>query len=202
MSLKEKVDNHPLVFFFSTLMVGFLSGLGTYQGILSIAKLEVVSNDNVLSKEKLESSYISKDEHQNVVSALRAKIANEDKLRVNNNTSVSREEYEKVQRSLEAEKAKTHYISFWSFDVARFVSPREPWDIPEIEFKVLIDDVIGDGWDNTAIVKLELPNKNPMKVTAKKGDKWEFVYKDRKFVLELIDVSTLGANTTFRLKNS
>lgn len=40
MTLREKVENHPVVFFLGTLLVGFLGGLGCYQGILEIAHLE------------------------------------------------------------------------------------------------------------------------------------------------------------------
>jgi hypothetical protein len=40
--LREKVENNPAVFFLGTLLVGFLAGLGCYQGILEVAHLEVV----------------------------------------------------------------------------------------------------------------------------------------------------------------
>jgi len=43
MELKKRIENHLVVFFLSTIVTGFLAGLGAYRGILRIAKLEVIS---------------------------------------------------------------------------------------------------------------------------------------------------------------
>jgi hypothetical protein len=40
-SLKERVENNLAVFFLATAITAFMSGVGTYQGILEIANLEV-----------------------------------------------------------------------------------------------------------------------------------------------------------------
>ena len=42
MSIKEKIENNAAVFLLGALVSGFLAGIGTYQAILEIAKLEVV----------------------------------------------------------------------------------------------------------------------------------------------------------------
>ena len=45
MKLKERVENNPVVWLLSALFVGFTSGIATYQGILAIANLQVVSTE-------------------------------------------------------------------------------------------------------------------------------------------------------------
>lgn len=42
MRLREKIENHPVVWFLGTLVAGFSAGLGTYHAILEIAHLKVV----------------------------------------------------------------------------------------------------------------------------------------------------------------
>lgn len=41
--LKQKVENNPVIFFLGTLLVGFLSGITTYEAVLEIAKLEIIA---------------------------------------------------------------------------------------------------------------------------------------------------------------
>jgi len=41
-SFKEKVEQHPVTVVLLAVLAGFLAGIGTYEGILRIAKLEVV----------------------------------------------------------------------------------------------------------------------------------------------------------------
>ncbi len=43
MALRERIENNPIIWLLSTILAGFLAGIGTYDGILRIAKLEVVS---------------------------------------------------------------------------------------------------------------------------------------------------------------
>jgi hypothetical protein len=43
MSLREKIENNLIVWLFSTLLAGFMAGVGTYKTILEVAQLEVVS---------------------------------------------------------------------------------------------------------------------------------------------------------------
>ena len=52
MSFKEQIENHPMVWLLSLLFVGFLSGIGTYEGILRIAKLEVATSHELLELRK------------------------------------------------------------------------------------------------------------------------------------------------------
>jgi hypothetical protein len=47
MGLKEKIENHPLVWFLSALLAGFLAGIATYKAILEIAQLEVVPKQSI-----------------------------------------------------------------------------------------------------------------------------------------------------------
>lgn len=47
MGIKENVENHPGVWFFSVLLSGFVLGVGAYQGVLKIGKLEVVSGSKL-----------------------------------------------------------------------------------------------------------------------------------------------------------
>ena len=42
-SLKERVENHPAVFFLAALLAGFLAGVGAYQGIQSMSGHENIS---------------------------------------------------------------------------------------------------------------------------------------------------------------
>lgn len=73
MSLKNKVENHPLVFFFSTLCAGFIAGLATYQTILSIANLDTVRKNEYELKNKINSKYISLKEHQDLMKSITLK---------------------------------------------------------------------------------------------------------------------------------
>jgi hypothetical protein len=43
MNLRERIENNLIVWLFSTLLAGFLAGIGTYKTILEVAQLEVVS---------------------------------------------------------------------------------------------------------------------------------------------------------------
>ena len=42
MTLKERIENNLAIWFLGAIVTGFLAGVGAYQGILSIAQLEVV----------------------------------------------------------------------------------------------------------------------------------------------------------------
>jgi hypothetical protein len=44
LKLRERVENHPVVFFLTALLAGFLSGLATYQGALKIIDYTPVAN--------------------------------------------------------------------------------------------------------------------------------------------------------------
>ena len=51
MKLKERVENNPVVWLLGALVTGFGAGIGTYEGILRIAHLEVVSAMNSEAQE-------------------------------------------------------------------------------------------------------------------------------------------------------
>jgi hypothetical protein len=44
-SLKERIENNLVVFFFASLLTGFLAGLGVYQGALKLVDYSPISND-------------------------------------------------------------------------------------------------------------------------------------------------------------
>lgn len=50
LGLRQRVENHPLVFFLSALFTGFVAGLGCYHGILEIAHLKVVREGDSVSR--------------------------------------------------------------------------------------------------------------------------------------------------------
>lgn len=56
MGLRQKVDNHPVVFFLSALLSGFVAGLGCYHGILKIAHLQVVPESELSSDRPIDLS--------------------------------------------------------------------------------------------------------------------------------------------------
>jgi hypothetical protein len=52
MSFKERVENNVVVWLLGTLFAGFLAGIGTYQTLLEIAKLAVISKDRLSTLEQ------------------------------------------------------------------------------------------------------------------------------------------------------
>jgi hypothetical protein len=61
MKLKEKVENHPVVWLFGIAITSFLAGIGAYEGVLRIAKLDVVPEDSYLTKQEVDQSYVRVD---------------------------------------------------------------------------------------------------------------------------------------------
>lgn len=52
-SLKEKIENHPAVFFLAALLAGFLAGVGAFQGIQSMsghANISITHHESLKSK--------------------------------------------------------------------------------------------------------------------------------------------------------
>ena len=43
MGLKERIENHPVVWVLATLLLGFTAGIGAYKAVLEIAHLKVIS---------------------------------------------------------------------------------------------------------------------------------------------------------------
>ncbi len=64
MGLKERIENHAVVWFLGAVITGFLAGIGAHQGVLEIAKLEVVSQERMkryemlLTKDRFTSLYL------------------------------------------------------------------------------------------------------------------------------------------------
>jgi len=61
MGIKDKIENHPLVFFLGALIVGFLAGITAYQSIVSIANMHVISNTEY---EKMHNISVQQDKKQ------------------------------------------------------------------------------------------------------------------------------------------
>ena len=64
MGLKERVENNAVIWFLGAIISGFLAGIGVYEGVLRIAKLEVISQDReqryemLLTKDRFLSLYL------------------------------------------------------------------------------------------------------------------------------------------------
>ena len=43
MNIRERIETNLVIFFLATLFIGFLAGIGTYEAILKIALLKVIS---------------------------------------------------------------------------------------------------------------------------------------------------------------
>lgn len=50
MSLRKRIENHPVIWFLGTLVAGFSAGLGAYHAILEIAHLKVVPASAVVAE--------------------------------------------------------------------------------------------------------------------------------------------------------
>lgn len=50
MQIKDKIENNPVIWTLSTLLIGFLSGFGVYQSILAVAGRKTVPEDAVIVK--------------------------------------------------------------------------------------------------------------------------------------------------------
>ena len=64
MGLKEQIENNAVIWFLGAVVASFLAGIGAYEGILRIAKLEVVSQDRqqhyemLVTKDRFMSLYL------------------------------------------------------------------------------------------------------------------------------------------------
>ena len=64
MGLKERIEKNAAIWFLGAVFTGFAAGIGTYEGVLRIAKLEVVSQDRqqqhemLLTKDRFLSLYL------------------------------------------------------------------------------------------------------------------------------------------------
>lgn len=54
-TLRERVENHPIVFFLGAILAGFLAGLAAYQGVLNISdQMLVLTSEHTALKEEVE----------------------------------------------------------------------------------------------------------------------------------------------------
>lgn len=72
MPLKERIETNLVIWLLSMLLVGFLAGLGTYKGILEIAKLDTVPINDYIKKSDVQSNYILKGEHKKILSQIKS----------------------------------------------------------------------------------------------------------------------------------
>lgn len=200
MSIRQKVEDHPVVFFLGTLVVGFVAGVGAYKSVLSMANLVSVPRYGFVTEQTLEAEYIPKDKHAKIVESLERQLKAAQSGR-NGESSVSRVKYEKLASALDAERNQTQYLQYYAFSVTRLMRQPSSWSIPEIGFKVsLLNSVPSqDGMDNTAILGLTLPNETERNVSAKTGNKWKFSYKGTRFELKVIDSSVLAGGAILQL---
>jgi hypothetical protein len=62
MTLKERVENSPVVYLLGALLTGFLGGLGTYEAILRIARLDTVRQGAYVFREEVERDYVRRSD--------------------------------------------------------------------------------------------------------------------------------------------
>jgi len=106
MSWKQKIEDHPLVFFFSILVTGFCAGLGAYHSLLSIANLESIQKNTYVLKDELKDNYISKEKHVELATQLKQENQNYEKnLKLN---YVVKSKYDSLVKQL---KAKSQELS-------------------------------------------------------------------------------------------
>ena len=55
-TLKQRIENHPAVLFLGALIVGFLAGIGAYEGIMAMTDRSPVSNSRIAELESLEAT--------------------------------------------------------------------------------------------------------------------------------------------------
>ena len=71
MSWKQKIEDHPLVFFFSILVTGFCAGVGAYHSLLSIATLEPIQKNSYVLKEAIKDNYVSREKYIELAAQLK-----------------------------------------------------------------------------------------------------------------------------------
>jgi len=98
MDLKEKIENHPVIWTLGMLVAGFLAGIGAYSSILSIAKLQVVSSDaTILADDQVAVSQSKNEELQKA-----ARESKDAKLAI-----------DKFKQDFDALKGKEHFLSLY-----------------------------------------------------------------------------------------
>ena len=98
MTIKEKAENHPVIWMLSLLLTGFLAGTATYNAILEIAKMQVVS----------ENARILKDEE---ISISKQKLNDFNKINEKNNSLNNT--LNKFKKDFDALKEKEHFVSLY-----------------------------------------------------------------------------------------
>lgn len=200
MSIRQKVEDHAVVFFLGTLVLGFGAGLGTYKGILSAANLVAVPRYGLITDQVLDAKYISKDKHAEIVRSLQEQL-NAARSNRKGESLVEKAKYDKVVKELNSARSESNYLQFYAFSVTRLMRPPSSWSIPEIGLKVsLLNSVPSkDGWSSTVVLGLTLPNEQERNVIANVGSKWTFSHEGTGFELTIIDAATLGGGTVLRL---
>jgi len=82
-SLKDRVENHPAVFFLAALLGGFLAGIGTYQAVLKMSGQETISvTEHTSLKSKISHLESEKQSLAATISGLEQKQRDQQWLRV------------------------------------------------------------------------------------------------------------------------
>jgi len=97
MKLKEILENNLIIFYFSALLIGFLSGIGSYKAIIEIAKLETVPKYKI---EKL------KDENEKLKQKHDNEIRNKNQLISKYESKIFSLESEITQLKIEDKRIK------------------------------------------------------------------------------------------------
>lgn len=67
MNLRNRLENNLVVFFFSTLLTGFLAGIATYEGILRIAQIHRMTEAQYLEYQELKQGSNTQKKEQRIL---------------------------------------------------------------------------------------------------------------------------------------
>lgn len=62
MSLKQRIEESPVIYFLGALVTGYLAGIGTYDAILRIAKLDTVRQGAYMLQKDIDRDYVRRSE--------------------------------------------------------------------------------------------------------------------------------------------
>jgi hypothetical protein len=62
MSLKQRIEESPVIYFLGALVTGYLAGFGTYDAILRIAKLDTVQQGAYMLQKDIDRDYVRRSD--------------------------------------------------------------------------------------------------------------------------------------------
>ena len=162
-SIKQQVEDHPLVYFFGTLLVGFMAGIGVYKFLLDVSGQTTVSRETL---ERLKSINYS-PEHETNISSLSPSmnklpidvVIDNNKDHPNTASLVAPKKSEVITESSASGGGLTVQ------EITKKINDSTPFDKPNIESRFNGIKVEWFGWlndvstDDTSNIKVELLTK-------------------------------------------